>query len=115
VPGSKLGPVPPVTEDGHLGKTYTLAGPSALSNSEGAVVLSSALGGEVRYVNLPPEQMKQALLGAGIPEWNANGIIDLEALYREGGASTVSPDIEHLLGRKPIAYEQFARDYASNF
>ena len=101
-----------LTEDGHTGKTYTLTGPAALSNSEIAAILSSVLGREIRYVNLLPDQMKQALLGAGVPEWNANGIIDLEALYREGGASTVSPDIEHVLGRKPIAYEQFSRDYA---
>jgi uncharacterized protein YbjT (DUF2867 family) len=104
-----------LTEDGHTGKTYTLTGPAALSNLEIAAILSSVLGREIRYVNLPPAEMKQALLGAGMPEWNASGIIDLEALYREGGASTVSPDIEHVLRRKPIAYEQFARDYASNF
>jgi uncharacterized protein YbjT (DUF2867 family) len=102
-------------EDGHLGKTYTLTGPAALSNSEAAVILSSVLGREIRYVNLPPEQMKQALLGAGMPEWNVNGIIDLDTLYREGGASTVSPDVEQLLGKKPTAYQQFARDFASNF
>jgi uncharacterized protein YbjT (DUF2867 family) len=104
-----------LTEDGHLGKTYTLTGATALSNSEAAAILSLVLGREICYVNLPPEQMKQALLGAGTPEWNANGIIDLEALYREGGASTVSPDVEQLLGKKPTAYEQFARDYAANF
>ena len=102
-----------LTEDGHIGKTYTLTGPAALSNSEIAAILSSVLGREIRYVNLPPDQMKHALLGAGVPEWNANGIIDLEALYRECGASTVSSDMERVLGRKPIAYEQFARDYAS--
>jgi uncharacterized protein YbjT (DUF2867 family) len=102
-----------LNKDGHTGKTYTLTGPAALSNSETAAILSSVLGREIRYVNLPPDQMKQALLGAGMPEWNANGIIDLEALYRGGGASTVSSDIERVLGRKPIGYQQFARDYAS--
>jgi hypothetical protein len=44
-----------------------------------------------------------------------NGIVDLGSLYREGGASMVSSSVEHLLKRKPIAYEQFAHDYASNF
>ena len=104
-----------LTEDGHTGRTYTLTGPAALSNSEIAAILSSVLGREIHYVNLPPDEMKHALLGTGMPEWNANGIIDLEALYRGGGASTVSPDIERVLGRKPIGYEQFARDYASTF
>jgi uncharacterized protein YbjT (DUF2867 family) len=104
-----------LTEDGHTGRTYTLTGPAALSNSEIAAILSSVLGREIRHVNLLPNQMKQAMLGAGMPEWNANGIIDLEALYRKGGASTVSSDIERVLGRKPIGYQQFARDYASTF
>jgi uncharacterized protein YbjT (DUF2867 family) len=104
-----------LADDAHVGKTYTLTGPAALSNAEAAAILSSVLGREIRYVNLAPDQMKQALLGAGVPEWNANGIIDLEALYREGGASMVSPDVERLLGRKPIGYEQFARDYVSSF
>ena len=102
-----------LTEDGHAGRTYTLTGPEALSNSRIAEILSAVLGRSIRYVNLSPDEMKQALLGAGTPEWNANGILDLEALYRAGGASAVSEDVELVLGRRPIAYEQFARDYAS--
>jgi len=58
--------------------------------------------------------MKQALLDAGTPEWNANGILDLETLYREGGASTVTGDVELVVGRQPTNYEQFARDYAAS-
>src|SRR5215469_7105980 len=56
-----------LTEDGHLGKTYTLTGPAALSNSEIAAILSSVLGREIHYVNLPPDEMKHALLGTGMP------------------------------------------------
>jgi uncharacterized protein YbjT (DUF2867 family) len=100
-------------EDGHAGRTYTLAGLEALSNSRIAEILTAALGRKIRYVNLPPEQMRQALLGAGVSEWTANGILDLETLYRDGGASTVTRDIELVLERQPITYEQFARDYAS--
>ena len=101
-------------EDGHVGRTYTLTGPEALSNSRIAEILSATLGRQIKYGNLPPEQMKQALLGAGVPEWNANGILDLETLYRDGGASSVTGDVELVLRRQPITYEQFARDYASS-
>ena len=101
-------------EDRHAGKTYTLTGPEALSNSRIAEILSAALGRQIKYVNLPPGQMKQALLDAGTPKWNANGIVDLETLYREGGASTVTGDVELVVGRQPTTYEQFARDYASS-
>ena len=101
-------------EDRHAGKTYTLTGPEALSNSRIAEILSEALGRQIKYVNLPPGQMKQALRDAGTPEWNANGILDLETLYREGGASTVTGDVELVVGRQPTTYEQFARDYSSS-
>jgi uncharacterized protein YbjT (DUF2867 family) len=100
-------------EDHHAGRTYTLTGPEALSQLRIAEILSATLGRPIRYVNLPPEQMKQALLNAGIPEWSASGILDLETLYREGGAAAVTGDVALVLGRQPIVYERFARDYAS--
>jgi uncharacterized protein YbjT (DUF2867 family) len=104
-----------LTEDGHLGKTYTLTGPQALSNSRMAEILSANLGREIRYVDLPPAQLKQALLAAGTPEWSANGILELNQLYRSGGASAVSGDVERVLGRKPRDFDQFSRDYSGSF
>jgi uncharacterized protein YbjT (DUF2867 family) len=103
-----------LTEDSHVGKIYTLTGPQALTNSRIAEILSRTLGREIKYVDLPPPQMKQALLAAGTPKWNADGILDLSELYRIGGSSTVSSDVEQILARKPIAFEQFARDYSSS-
>jgi uncharacterized protein YbjT (DUF2867 family) len=101
-------------EDDHLGKIYTLTGPEALTNSRLAEILSATLSREIKYVNLPSQQMKQALLAAGMPEWNVDALLDLSELYRAGGASTVSMDVEHILGRKPITFEQFSRDFSSS-
>ena len=103
-----------LTEDGHLNKIYTLTGPEALTNSRIAEILSRTLGREIKYVDLPPAQMKQALLTAGMPEWNADGILDLSELYRTGGSSIVSTDVEHILARRPISFAQFALDYSSS-
>ncbi len=104
-----------LTEDGHQGMTYTLTGPRALSNAELAQILSDDLGREIRYVDMPPEQFKQALLGAGLPEWSANALVDLQQLYRNGGASTITNDVEQLLNVKPRSFEQFSRDYKAAF
>jgi uncharacterized protein YbjT (DUF2867 family) len=104
-----------LTDDGHEDRIYTLTGPTALTNADAAQILSDDVGREIRYVDMPPEQFKQALLGAGVPEWSADALIDLQRLYREGGASEVTSDIEHLLGRKPISFEQFSRDYRQAF
>lgn len=104
-----------LTENGHEGKAYTLTGPAALTNAEIAQILSDDLGREIRYVDLPPAQFKQALLGAGLKEWDADALIDLQRFYREGGASSVMPDAERLLGRKPTSFEQFSRDHRQAF
>jgi uncharacterized protein YbjT (DUF2867 family) len=104
-----------LTKEGHVGKTYTLTGPEALTNSEIAKILSDGLGREIRFINLPPAQLKQAMLSASVPEWSADALLDLQRLYREGKAATVTQDVEQTLGRKPISFAQFLADYRSAF
>ena len=99
-----------LTEDGHDGKTYTLTGPEALSNSDVAKILSHCLGRQIQYINLQPAQLREALRTAGVPDWNADALLDLQRLYREGGAATITADVEQILGRKPIRYAQFVAD-----
>jgi uncharacterized protein YbjT (DUF2867 family) len=99
-----------LTEGGHETKTYTLTGPAALSNSEVAKILSEALGREIRFVNMEPAQLKAALLAAGVGEWSVDALLDLQRLYREGGAATVTDDVEQVLGRKPRSYAEFAKE-----
>jgi uncharacterized protein YbjT (DUF2867 family) len=104
-----------LTEDGHAGKVYTLTGPEALTKTQVAEILSDVLGRKIQFVNLPPVQLKPALLSAGVPEWNADAIIDLQRLYREGKAAAVTQDVEQLLGRKPTSFAQFLPDYRYAF
>ena len=104
-----------LTEDGHQGKAYTLTGPEGLSNARVAEILSDDTGREIKYVDLPAEEFKQALVGAGLPEWSANALNDLQQFYRAGEASAVTRDVEQLLRRKPTSFEQFSRDYAQAF
>lgn len=104
-----------LTAGGHEGKAYTLTGPEGLSNARVAEILSDDTGREINYVDLPPDQFKQALLGAGLPEWSADALVDLQEFYRAGKASEVTGEVEQLLGRKPISFEQFSRDHARAF
>ena len=97
---------------GHEGKTYALTGPEALTNSQVATILSRVAGREIKYVSLPAAELKKAMLGAGVPEWSADALLDLQRLYREGKAGMVDPAVEEITGRKATRFEQFARDYA---
>lgn len=104
-----------LSSSGHEGRAYSLTGPEALTNSQVAEKLSRALGRTIRYVDLSPDELKKSLLSAGVPEWAANALLDLQRFYREGGASQVYPEVEQLAGRKPTSFDDFARDYRLAF
>lgn len=102
-------------EDGHAGQAYTLTGPEALNNGEVAQRLSEVLGRKIEFVNLSPEALKEALLSAGVPEWNADALIDLQRLYREGKASAVTEDVKRILGRESRSLAQFLKENRGAF
>ena len=83
-----------LTEDGHVGKAYTLTGPQALTNREIAQILSDKLGREIRYINLQPAQLKDALLSAGSTSASADG-------YCSGG----QPQLPRAVASKAIRLE----------
>lgn len=101
-----------LTEKGHDGKAYDLTGPAALTYGQVAEILSRALGRQIRYVPISPEQYKEAVIASGMPEPYADALVDLDRYYAEGKAAVVTPAVRQLTGRDPIPFEQFAREHA---
>ena len=104
-----------LSEDGHAGQAYTLTGPEALSNSQVAQKLGEVLGREIQFVNLSPDDLKTALVSAGVSGWNADALIDLQRLYRDGKASAVTRDLEKIVGREPRSLTQFLTENREAF
>jgi uncharacterized protein YbjT (DUF2867 family) len=104
-----------LSEEGHADKVYTLTGPEALSNCEVAKILSEVLGRAIEFVNLPPDQLHAGLVAAGVPEWNANALVDLQRLYHDGKAAEVTADVQNILGRSPIRLRQFVAEHRQDF
>ena len=100
---------------GHEGKSYALTGGESLTNEQIAEKISRVAGRKISYVDLPAAELKKGILSTGTSEWSADALIDLQRLYREGKASLVTDDVERLTRHKPIAFDQFARDYAFAF
>ncbi|MDQ6704605.1 MAG: SDR family oxidoreductase [Acidobacteriota bacterium] len=104
-----------LTEPGHEGKTYIITGPESLSHTDIAEKLSKALGKKVNFVDLPPEAYKQAVMGAGVPEWLADGLNELYTDWRTGSIAAVSSVVSEVAKKQPISFDQFARDHAAAF
>jgi uncharacterized protein YbjT (DUF2867 family) len=104
-----------LTGAGHEGKTYPLTGPEALTMTQVAAKLSAATGKTIRYVNVAPEDARQAQLAAGMPPYLADALFELFAERRNGKEARVWPDAEALLGRPPTSFDEFARRHAAVF
>jgi uncharacterized protein YbjT (DUF2867 family) len=104
-----------LTEPGHVGKTYTVTGPAAITHAEIARAISGATGREVGFDEVPPAAFAAALKGVGVPPWQADGLVEDYAHYARGEAAEVSPAVRELTGEEPRDVVRFARDYADAF
>ena len=104
-----------LTTAGHEGKTYPLTGPEALTMAEVAEKLSAATGKTIRYVNVAPEDARQAQLARGVPRYLADALAELFAERRKGKESEVWPTIEEVFGWRPASFDDFARRNAAIF
>lgn len=104
-----------LTNPGHEGKIYPLTGPEALTMTEVAERLSAATGKTIKYINVPPEDVRKAQLAAGVPPYIADALAELFAERRKGKESQVWPIAQTLLGRRPTSFAEFAARNAAIF
>jgi uncharacterized protein YbjT (DUF2867 family) len=71
---------------GHEGHTYLVTGPEPLSFADAAHQLSAVLERPIRYVDVSPEQARNGMLGAGMPQWYVEDMLGFYAFYATGAA-----------------------------
>ena len=104
-----------LTGEGYAGQTLLLTGGQAVTYADVAAVLTTELGHDVRYVDVPPDVTRNNLLGFGLPAGQVDDIVALFAIFRAGLASGVSPVVQEVLGRAPSSLGTFVHDYRSAF
>ena len=104
-----------LTQAGHENQTYNITGPQALTHRQMAAQFSEALGHEISYSDIAPAAMREALVGAGFPQWQADGLLEEYAHWSQNSAAQLTPDVKNVTGHKPRTFAQFARDYAGEF
>jgi uncharacterized protein YbjT (DUF2867 family) len=104
-----------LTEPGHVGKTYTITGPAAVSHSEIAHAIAETIGRQVTFVDVAPTDFSDALRKLGVPSWQVDGLVEDYAHYSRGEAAEVRTTVREVTGSEPRDATAFARDYASLF
>jgi uncharacterized protein YbjT (DUF2867 family) len=104
-----------ITGEGHEGKSYILTGPGAISFNDVASTFSRVLDKEVKYVNVPGEAALQSMTGMGVPQWIAEGYVELSEGFSKNFANSTTENVKILTGHSARSFEQFAKDFAQVF
>lgn len=94
-----------LTEAGHEGATYDLAGPERLSVREQAGIATEVIGRPVEGAEIDPAEWA-AGAGAGLSERERNDLLAMFRAYDREGLVGESAMLRRLLGREPQSWQQ---------
>jgi uncharacterized protein YbjT (DUF2867 family) len=99
--------------DGHNGKIHTLSGPEALTKAEQVAAISKAIGRDIRFEELTPEQWREQVREE-IPPFVIDWLLGLWAQTVDN-PEPVLPTVREVLGRLARTVAEWAADHAEDF
>jgi uncharacterized protein YbjT (DUF2867 family) len=91
----------------HTERTYTITGPASIGLRDVASEFGRALERRVDYVPLAHDAAREALVGAGVPPWFADGFVEYGVAYERGWGDFTTPDFESVVGKKATSLAEF--------
>jgi len=98
----------------HAGRSYVLTGPQSLNQRDKLHLIGKALGRQLLWEEISPEQVRRALLAQGLPPDVPDRMLGYLAdhVQRPGPLSAA---VEQILGRRALTFAQWATDHAAAF
>ncbi|GAA2032100.1 SDR family oxidoreductase [Pseudokineococcus marinus] len=93
----------------HVGRTYDLTGPEALSYAQIAAELTEALGRPVRYEQETVDEAYASRAPYGVERWEVDGWVSTYTAVARGEMDVVSGDVERLTGHRPRSLAEVLR------
>ena len=100
-----------LTNDEHIGCSYDITGPEALSFDEIAEQLTKTLDRRIEYAYMSPDILKSKLLQAGTPEWFVNDKIKFFEGYSAGYGEAITDVVKQLTNKVPISFKDFSNEF----
>lgn len=95
----------------HAGRIYELAGDGSFTLAELTDVVNEAGGASIGYRNLEPDELRSAMLKAGVPEMVARIVSDTDAGVAEGALFDDGGALSRLIGRPTTPYRTTIADF----
>jgi NAD(P)H dehydrogenase (quinone) len=90
----------------HVGRTYDLTGPEALTFDDVAAITRRITGRPCTFVDETVDEARASRAHFGAPDWQVDAWISTYTAIRDGELEHVSGDVERLLGRPATSFEE---------
>ena len=99
-------------DQGHIGKTYELSGPSAVTFADVTEMISSVANHPVSFVAITVDELDAELEADGMPDEVRGLIRYLFSEVLDGRNSQPTSDVYEILGRQPNSLRNFVEEAA---
>jgi hypothetical protein len=96
-----------LTESGHEGAIYELAGPEVLSQQDVAEILSRQLDRPVRVEIIPQHEWEQQARRLGRDDYEIQTLLKMFRYYEQHGFAGNPNVLARLIGRPPTPFVEF--------
>lgn len=90
---------------GHEGAIYQITGPRVYAGADRARAVADAIQKRFDFVTISPEDLRNGLAQAGLPEDVVNTVSSIQSAFARGDFHIVTGDAERLSGRPPRTLE----------
>ena len=104
-----------LTTENYVGQSLPITGPQALSFAEATAAIGSALGKPLVYQLISDDEARQRYATTGASPEDVDAHVALWRAIREGRLAGVTDQVDRILGREPIAFEQWVRENIAAF
>ena len=98
-----------------LQQSLPITGPEALSYADMMAKIGAAVGRSLRFEPISTDEGRRKMVSRGEPEEIIAAHLSIYRAIREGRLAAVTDTVERVLGRKPIAFDQWVRENVAAF
>jgi uncharacterized protein YbjT (DUF2867 family) len=103
-----------VSED-YVGQALSITGPSSLTFGDATAAIAEAIGQPLKFQAITDEEARERYSKASGSFEETEAHVALWRAIREGRLASVTPEVERILGRRPIALTQWAAENTGQF
>ena len=94
----------------HVGQSYVLSGPRAMTNREALDVIGKAVERHINLVSISEEAAQKSMRDMGMPEMVIDVMSSLNQVIAAGYVAELTDTVRQITGRPPKTFEEFAQE-----